>query len=402
MSTIKVLLYTSKVMKNGEHPIMLRVTQNRKSKYVSIGYSCRPELWDTENNSPSKKHPNKKLLDIVIKQKCIDTEKLLLSLDEKKKHYSLEDVRNKIKRKNGSQGLIPYIEGIVSRLQKANKIGNATVYNDLKRSLSSFAGVNLLFSDITVSFLKKYEQNFLENKVKENSISYYMRTIRSVFNKAIADGEIEREMYPFDEYKISKLNTTTIKRAIPRKDIRVLEGLGIDKSSRLFNSLNYFLFSFYNGGKNFTDIALLTWQNIQNERLVYKRTKTGKIYNIALLPPAKKILDFYAETQRSNEDYIFPILSHSNHKTETSRKNRIHKIIGQTNSDLKTLSKEAKLNTVLTTYVARHSYATILKQNGISTSIISEALGHSSEKTTQIYLDSFENSVLDEANKSIL
>lgn len=402
MSAIKVILYTSKILKNGEHPIMFRVTKNRKSKYLSIGYSCPAELWDFKNNVPSKKHPNGDILNIVIKQKSIDAQKLLLTLDDKKRYYSLEEVRNKIKRSNGSQGLIPYIEEIVAKLQKADKIGNATVYNDLKRSLTSFEGPGIMFADITPSFLRKYEQHFLERKVKESSISYFMRTIRSVFNKAIVDGVIERDMYPFNEYKISKLNTTTIKRAIPRDDIRAIEKLKIEKPSRMYNSRNYFLFSFYNGGINFTDIALLTWKNIQNDRLIYKRAKTGKIYNIALLPPAKKILDFYSKIRIADDDYIFPILSWSVHRTEQSRKNRIHKVLGQTNLDLKDLSKEAKMDTVLTTYVARHSYATILKRNGISTSVICEALGHSTEKTTQIYLDSFENSVLDEANKSIL
>jgi site-specific recombinase XerD len=403
MATVKVLLYTSKILKNGEHPIMLRIINNRKSKYISIGYSCHYDLWDHENNVPHKKHPNKKLLDIVIKQKCVDAERLLLDYDDKKKPVSLDEVSMKIKKKKGIQGVIPFLDKIIADLKKADRIGNANVYNDLRRTMIAFRGnQNFDFSDVTVSFLNKFEQSFREKKFKDTSISCYMRTLRSLFNKAIASGEIDRDIYPFNEYKITKFKMNTIKRAISREDMRKIEELQIESGTRLFHSRNYFLFSFYNSGINFSDIASLTWKNISDERLSYKRMKTGRNYNIAILKPAQDILMFYKECMIDEQDYIFPILSKARHLTETSRKNRIHKILVLTNTDLNTISEKAELKTKLTTYVARHSYATVLKKSGISTSIISEAMGHSSERTTQIYLDSFENTVLDEANKNIL
>jgi integrase len=435
MATFKVLLYTSKVLKNGEHPIMLRIIMNRKVKYVSVGYSCPIDLWDLEKNEPKKKHPNKQLLDIVIKQKRIDAEKLLLSLDEKKSYYSLNEVQKKIKKKQGSMGVFPFIEKIIKDLKAANRLGNATVYSDLKNSLMSFTKKqDLCFSDISVSFLMKYEQYYREKnvvklvkvrtevknsknirkvykteekgeisrRVKESSMSYYMRTLRSVYNKAITEGEVDRDTYPFRDYKISKFNLETVKRAISREDLREIEKYRFHPESDVFDSVNYFLFSFYCSGINFTDIAQLTWQNVINGRLIYKRAKTGKQYNLGILKPAQDILDHYSTISLGENDYIFPILYSKIHKTEETIRNRIHKVLYQTNEDLKFVSAKAKLSIELTTYVARHSYATILKKSGISTSIISEALGHKSEKTTQIYLDSFENNVLDEANKNIL
>jgi site-specific recombinase XerD len=123
---------------------------------------------------------------------------------------------------------------------------------------------------------------------------------------------------------------------------------------------------------------------------------------MALLDPAMKILNFYKKTKNDPENhYIFPILNQT-HITEKSKDYRIKKIITKTNKDLKDIGIKAEITEHLTTYVARHTYATVLKKSGISTSLISEMMGHDSEKTTQIYLDSFENSVLDEANKSIL
>lgn len=150
------------------------------------------------------------------------------------------------------------------------------------------------------------------------------------------------------------------------------------------------------GGINFVDMAYLTKDNVYNNQLVYSRRKTKKLIKFPIHNQANIIHGKY----RGNK-YIFPILS-DYHKTELQRINRVHKVITKVNRELKTIGEELKLPIELTTYVARHSYATVLKRSGVSTSIISESLGHSSEKVTQIYLDSFENSQIDEAMKNLL
>ena len=152
---------------------------------------------------------------------------------------------------------------------------------------------------------------------------------------------------------------------------------------------------------NFTDIAFLKWENLDSNRLKYIRAKTGKTYNIGLLEPAIEILNYYEQFKKSKTNYVFPILNDT-HKTATQIDNRIAKMNKAINKQLKDIAKKTNIDFKLTTYVARHSYATIMKRGGISTSIISESLGHGNEKTTQVYLDSFENNVLDEASKTIL
>jgi integrase len=149
-------------------------------------------------------------------------------------------------------------------------------------------------------------------------------------------------------------------------------------------------------------MAFLKWRDIQKERLNYIRRKTKENFTIGLLDPAKEILEYYKQSCCCDKDgYIFPILSDS-YKTARSIDYRIDRMLKIVNSDLKKIAISAKIEIRLTTYVARHSFATIMKRNGISTTMISEALGHESEKTTQIYLDSFENAVLDEASRAIL
>ena len=140
------------------------------------------------------------------------------------------------------------------------------------------------------------------------------------------------------------------------------------------------------------DMAYLTEKNIMNGRLVYNRKKTSKLINLPLSSESVKIIGLY----KDNGMYLFPILS-AVHKTEQQKLNRLHKVITKVNKALKEIGVELGLPIKLTTYVARHSFATVLKRAGVSTSVISESLGHSSEKITQIYLDSFENSQIDEA-----
>lgn len=404
MVAAKIVLFTSKKLKNGEHPIMIRLTRDRKSRYVSTGISCSKDLWDEKACLPKKKHPNQLKLSIFLNNKLNEVRGAILDLEKDSKTHSPEAVRNVIKHEGKNIMVLEFLDMVIENCIKAGKIGNAKTYKDTKRVLSLFRnGMDLYFSDINLPFLKRFEQNFRERGLTENSISVYMRGIRAVFNKALAEGYIKADIYPFHAYKVSKLKTDTAKRAITLEQMRAIADFRPEMSSRLFRSQQLFMFSYYCRGINFTDMALLRWSNIVNDRLVYFRAKTGKRFSIGLLEPAKAILATYEKlTKHSSEDYIFPILDAETHITPMQIDNRIEKVNKQTNSDLKTIAKELGIEVNLTTYVARHSYATIMKRGGVSTAIISEALGHDSERTTQIYLDSFENEILDEASKAIL
>ena len=166
---------------------------------------------------------------------------------------------------------------------------------------------------------------------------------------------------------------------------------GKDFYTRLAVAL--FTFSYFMGGINFVDMAYLTEKNIIEGRLIYHRKKTSKLINLPLQEEAMMVLKRY---KNNSQGYLFPILS-KEHQTEQQKLNRLHKVITKVNRALKAIGKELNIPIKLTTYCARHSYATVLKRAGVSTSIISESLGHSSEKVTQIYLDNFENNQIDKA-----
>ena len=215
-----------------------------------------------------------------------------------------------------------------------------------------------------------------------------------LFNLAIDMGLVKPENYPFKKFKVSKLHQDTAKRALTKEEI--LSVVNYNTAGRDFYcklAVHLFTFSYFMGGINFVDMAYLTEKNILNNRLVYSRRKTSKLIN---LPMQERAVALLKEYEMKNSPYLFPILT-VRHKTEQQRLNRLHKVITKVNKALKTIGEELHIPIKLTTYLARHSYATVLKRAGVATSIISESLGHSSEKVTQIYLDSFENNQIDSA-----
>lgn len=257
--------------------------------------------------------------------------------------------------------------------------------------------LDIPFTEIDTTWLKSYEVWLRKRGLADNSIGVRFRSLRAIYNKAIECNIVKQEYYPFKAFKVSKLHEDTIKRAITKLDIeKVISYQASNEYSRL--AINIFYFSYLCAGINFKDIAYLTKDNLIDNRLVYIRKKTKKLIKIPIQKAAINIIEKY---NQSNNGYLFPILS-SYHKTDLQKLNRIHKSLRKINIALKTIGEELNLPIKLTTYVARHSFATVLKRSGVSTSIISESLGHSNEKVTQIYLDSFENSQIDEAMKNLL
>ena len=214
-----------------------------------------------------------------------------------------------------------------------------------------------------------------------------------------------QKINPFAKYKVGSLWTRTRKRAITKEDIQKLVALEIAPNYRTDYAefaRDIFLFSYYTAGINFTDIATLRYCDIVDGRIYYSRHKTQKLLSFQLVPNAMRIIEKYSKANHAQEDYIFPILDRTEHKTAQQIFNRTHKVLRKVNRELKTLGEQIGLEMPLTTYVARHTFATVLKRSGVNIAIISESLGHSDLSTTQIYLDSFENSQIDAAMQHLL
>jgi site-specific recombinase XerD len=334
-----------------------------------------------------------------------EAEKLVYDLKNENKNLSAHEIISKLKTaKANNPNLFSYFNTVINRLTKSGQIKNAEVYKDTKRNLSYFTnGKEIHFSDVDFLFLNKWQEYLQSNGKGPNTIYIYLRTLRALLNKAIKEDVSSEKYYPFKKFSLSKYaNIRTEKRAITKDEIERIRKLRLANEPDLQIAQFIFLFGFYCRGMNFVDIANLKWKNIHGNRLSYTRQKTNELFNMELLEPARIILNqMKLMTFTENESHVFPIFTEA-HNTPQKRYNRRIKMLRQVNKDLKTIGDRAKIKSVLTTYVARHSFATILKKSGISTSVISQALGHDSEKTTQIYLDSFENKIIDDASKRIL
>jgi site-specific recombinase XerD len=285
-------------------------------------------------------------------------------------------------------------------------VGNSKTFKASLNTIKKFTGntkVDFPFSEMDKDWLSRHEQWLKNRGLSEVSIALHFRTLRSAYNKAIIAKCALKNSYPFGEFKVSKFDISTQKRAIPKEAIKKVMKVDLSNEKPIIQfSRDIFMFSYLCGGINFTDIANLKLGNLIDDKLVYIRKKTKKKIITPLSNEAMEIILKYAAGKLNPDDYTFPILDAAIHKTEIQKHNRIHKIIGKVNPALKIVAKLAGVNANLTTYVARHSFATILKKSGVNIALISESLGHSDLATTQIYLDSFENEQIGEAFKNLL
>ena len=387
--TVKVLCYKSKTLSNGEHPLMLCVCKDNKRKYQSLGISVKAEHWDFRSNRPNDKCPNRERIIILINERVNEIQRIALDKQIAGRDFTASTLIESAKPSATTKKTVgEYYLAYIDNLKKENRIRYAGMYEISYNSFIKFnKHLDIPFSDVDVGWLKRYV----------NTITTLITHLRGFFNLALLQHEIKRDCYPFHIYKVSKLNKATAKRALSKDDIhRIMEYEGKSQMERL--AIDIFTFSYLCAGINFIDMAKLKHSNIQDNQLVYNREKTKKLI---IVPLQERAMQSVAKYNNGKTAFVFPILSNF-HRSEVQIANRLHKVLAKINRHLKEIGEKLNLPIPLTTYVARHSFATVLKRAGVSTSIISESLGHSSERITQVYLDSFDKEQINDALKSLL
>lgn len=395
MTTVDAICYKYKPLKTGELPIKIRICKDRKTRYINLGVSTKAEYWDFEKNQPKPICPDRERLEKLIANKISEVRSKIVELKSENKEFTattlVEQIQSKPKMMTVRELFLQYLQELEQEKRTGYRLSIRQTYNSL---IKFNRHLDIPFSEMDCNWLRKYEIWQRKQGKSENTIGIRLRNIRTIFNLAINMGLIKQEDYPFRKFKVFRLHQETVKRALTKEEIHSVINYPVDGKdfyTRLAVAL--FTFSYFMGGINFVDMAFLTEKNIMDSRLVYRRKKTAKLINLPLQEEARLVLKRYKNNRNL---YLFPILSNL-HKTEQQRLNRLHKVITKVNKALKAIGEELNIPIKLTTYVARHSYATVLKRAGVPTSIISESLGHSSEKITQIYLDSFGISQIDEA-----
>ena len=410
-TTLKIILNPLKKRNDNTRTVVLRLTINRKRSYIGLGFNVNEKGWINSQskfkksyNPDTYKEDNEKLKLMLHKanEVLLFLERNRIEVTHKNfKEYFFEKPKEEI-------SVFEFYDEVIKEFEEKDKIGTAISYKQSKSALLRFyKKQNLSFRDIDVKFLNKCEV-FLSKTVKGNSLSVYYRSLRAIFNRAISQGICKQEDYPFYNnfnqkgYNIKKLETPTQKRAIKYEEIKKIINFETKEYTSLHNTKNIFLFSFYNMGINFVDIAYLKWSDISDGRINHKRKKSKKVFSIEILPPVQKILDYYIQF-KDELDYVFQIFNEY-HNTAKRMKTRSQTALSKYNKESKELAELAGVENheKITSYVVRHTWATTMKRLGYSVSVISEGMKHADEKTTQIYLDNFENTVIDDMNKSLL
>lgn len=401
MVSANIILDTRYKKKGDVYPLKLRVIHNRQPFDLGLGYSLSPKDWDEKGQkvkSSCQTFENIARFNTILNKEKQKVQDVLIRLQDEGKldTLTLEELKNYVTQKSTETMTLAFGEAMIAELQDAKKFGNARVYDTMLRSVRNFTkGRDLPLKQITYAWLKKYEAWYLSKGNSANGLSVSLRTLRALYNRAIKQKLISKDYYPFTDYRIK--GESTRKRAISAADLELIKQFQ-PKTERQERAKDYFLLSFYLMGASFVDLAFLKVRNITGGRIEYKRQKTGRLHSIPISAPLQAILDKYLDGKRK-DDFILNVI-----KSDDPKRQRVNvrDELRQFNRRLKEIGELCGIEATLTSYVARHSYATIAKYKGVPTAVISEALGHTSEEVTQVYLDSFDKEVLDKYHTMVI
>jgi integrase len=379
--------------------ISLRVTFDRKKKFYSIPISL--PLKDFEKTQGNK--PRKQFKETAMKLQSFENK--ALDIINKLPQFNWESFERYYLSNRASNNTInEAYENYSCDLRTSGNIGTAVSYECAKRSLHKFAP-NTKFSQVTPDFLKKYERWMIDQGRSITTVGIYLITLRTLFNLNIEEGLLSRDTYPFGKRKYQIPTGNNVKKSLTLNEIAQIYYYNAEPGSMGEKCKDLWMFMYLCNGINMKDVCLLKYENIKGEILEFERAKTIRTkrrvepIRVPLTDDAKSIIKKHGAAGRNPDTYIFGILKKG--LTPERERHLIQLITRVVNNHMKKIALELGLKSEVTTYVARHSFATILQRSGVRTEFISEALGHSNVKTTQNYLAGFEDDCKKETAKAL-
>jgi site-specific recombinase XerD len=390
---------------DGKCAISIRITFNRQKKYYQTKFS----LTEQNYKRLMSERPRKEFKNILLQLQSL--EKKANDIIDKMPFFSFPAFEKAFLQNRGLSDTVEFaFNQYIEQLNNENRIGSALTYKTAKVSLYKFIDAikikdRITFSYITPSFLKRYEKWMLEIGNSTTTIGIYLRSLRTLFNIAIADGLITQDFYPFGKRKYQIPASKNTKKALSLADIAAIYNYQPALGTTAERMKDYWMFIYYCNGLNVKDFCRLQHKNIQDDFLVFQRSKTERTKSVSpeirvpLNSDAKAIIEKHGTKSVTKEAFLFPVLQPS--ITPVREKQLIQLLVRLINDHMKVIASKLGITNKVTTYVARHSFATVLKRSGASTEFISEALGHSNLKTTQNYLASFEDDKKKEVAKAL-
>ena len=392
--TLTYFFDTRSKLLDGNYPIKLTVYFGRQKKRYKTPFKATQEVYDrllaNRLRDESTKQLKRQTVSWLDKQTLIAESIVPFTFTDFENVFYAEKTQSRKIQLN--DGVSSIYEKHMQALKDEGRISTANSYQDSLTSMLSYKK-NLKVSQITPDFLKGYEKWMTDNGRSLTTVGMYVRALRTIFNIAIENELIGASKYPFKKYTIPA--PQKISRTLKKEEIKLIINYTAKRDADAI-ALDYWVFSFISNGMNFKDIALLKYGNINGDFIEFRRAKTKRTTNNNSLPimvPLDESLLFIinklGNKSKKKEDFIFPILKHG--LTPQQEYDRVKTFVRNTNKRLTRIGIELGLSLKVTSYVARHCFATIQKNNNAPLAYISEALGHSNLKTTQNYFGRFED-----------
>ena len=399
MSNLKLSLDTRRQKQNNTYPLVFRISVNGQNRDIPLGYSILEDHWNPKTSSIRKSEPTYNVLSSRIQELHVKYLGKIMEY-EKSNPYNISAQALKdhiLLTPKPKTTVVSFWNQEIDHLQKADRNGGARAYMESLVAVGKVRSLDIPFEAIDHSFLKEVEAELVSRGVSVNSIGFYYRTLRAVYNKAIYAKEASLEHYPFRTYKIRK--TPTRPRVLSKEELHNFFTAEIDKASWLYESWLMGKLMFMLIGINFKDMVLIKENQIQHGRLIYTRAKTKRQYSIKLLPEALEIINYFrGRCERTILGKITP--------TQLENKINLPLTIRQANKvynkHLDKIGKMIGCKEKITGYTFRYGTANLARQLGYSKDIVGQALGHSfGLAVTTGYLNDFDNEVIDNMNQCI-
>lgn len=397
MATFKIIFRPSSVS-NTEGTLYYRVIHNRKTKQIHTGHKISCGEWDTTacRIIISGDSARCRYLTKVQEELDVATDRLkyiIADYEQSSTAFTASDIVSQLMSTETTSGFISFARTLINENLRIGNISCAEHYTTAVNSIIRYAGRSEIpFAEFNCTFIKGYEQHLRQLGLCPNTTSYYMRKLRAIYNQAV-ERKLTVQTVPFKHVYTGIARTT--KRAISIDIIRSLRTMDLSSDPQAALARDMFLFSFYTRGMAIVDMAYLEKSAIKNGVLTYRRKKTQQALSIRWELPMQEI---GARYHNRHSKFVLPLINSEKGDLRRQYLNASHKI----NHALKRIGRQLGLNEPLTMYVARHAWASIAQDNNVPISVISQGMGHDSEKTTRIYLASLRNNVVDNANSHIL
>ncbi|MDR1582796.1 MAG: site-specific integrase [Prevotellaceae bacterium] len=392
--TVSVICDTRRKTSDEKYPVKVRVTYQRERQYYKTGKKLTIDEWN--DLAATKKHD---LLAVKKELQAAFTmiDNVVTEMNNEGR-FSFDNLNVQLG-KGVTDTINTAFAAKIEQLEKDGHVGNMDIYVSAKRSFERYAGDRIPFDSINTEWLKSYEKHLLNEGKSYVTIGMYLRCLRAIINIARKSGTIKESQYPFgeDKYRIPKGKGRKI--ALTLQQIKLIRDYS-DGTTTTERYRDLWFFSYLCNGINFNDMLQLKYGDIDGDIISWYRGKTINTSEVkekieaVVTPEMADLIEKYGNPATLPSNFIFPYLKGD--ETPIERKKIIKDVTKRTNKRLKLIGKAVGIEG-LTTYVARHSFATVLKRSGAGTAFISESMGHGSEKTTQTYLGSFE---IDERKKN--